>query len=400
MNATVNRGYFSFSLLSMYADTLLMAVGYFMLVPLLGYHFIQELGWSAALSGSVLAVSGVVQNGMKLFLGMLADRMGYRRAIMLGVATRVAGYYLYATVVHPVGFVLAAIVSGLGGAMFHPASYAAYARLSDARIKNRIYAIRETLSNIGFIIGPVIGMFLLKTDFRLVCLSAAAMFTLSFVTTWFLIPSLKGNGENGAPFRNLFLLAARNKRFVVFNLLMSGMWALWGQLYLVVPIRAQTVLSDPSAVSYLYMSGAAFMVLCQLPAIHWLDRCFKPAHILAMGVALLGAALFVMGASSGFWSLMAAVIVFTAGQMICTPTMNTMISRYAPEGCFATFFGFSGVWLAVGSLAGNSLSGFLFDWADGGRYGWLPWTTLFVYALLLSAALLWSGKTLEPKGRG
>jgi len=152
------------SLMTMYLDTLLMAIGFFMLTPLLGLYFIQHLGWSAALTGSIIAVSGLANNSLRFFFGVLADRIGYKRAILLGVGVRVAGFVMYGFVSHPFGFAAAAFIAGAGGALFHPASYGAYARLTPGERKARIFALREMLSNVGYVLGPVIGMLLLAAE--------------------------------------------------------------------------------------------------------------------------------------------------------------------------------------------------------------------------------------------
>lgn len=396
---TLGKKLFTFGLMTLYLDTLLMAIGFFMLVPLLGYHFIQNLGFSAALTGTILAISGFAQNGGKLLSGIAADRIGYKRAILIGVATRILGFSMYGFASEPIGFIIAAFISGLGGSMFHPASYAAYAALADEDVKSRIYALRETLSNIGFVFGPMIGMFFIKIDFSIVCYSAAAMFLLSFVATWVMLPSIHTNTpvnvnhQQDLSFRSVL----RDRRFLLFNMFMMGMWSMWGQLYLAVPVKADDVLQDPTNVSYLYMAGAAFMVLTQLPAIQMTEKRINPMHVLAGGFFLMGTALLTMGFAQGFWTLLLSVLIFTAGQMFCMPTMNTLISQYAREGLIATYFGFNGVGLAIGGLAGNSFYGYLYDEAGSGRIPeWLPWIVLFFVAFIFALLLYAFGRRIEP----
>ncbi|WHZ01145.1 hypothetical protein QNH48_19255 [Neobacillus sp. YX16] len=59
------RGSFSPGLLALYVDTLVKAIGFYMLVPILSVYFINHLGMSTALSGSIIAVSGLykTENG-------------------------------------------------------------------------------------------------------------------------------------------------------------------------------------------------------------------------------------------------------------------------------------------------------------------------------------------------
>jgi MFS transporter, DHA1 family, multidrug resistance protein len=389
------QGLFSLELLTMYANTLLMAIGFFMLGPLLGVHMINNLGWSAALAGSILAVSGLSQHGFKFVAGAFADRVGYKKAILIGVGVRVVGYGLYGLADSPTGFMLAAFVSGLGGSIFHPASYASYARLVQGTDKSRIFGIREMLSNSGFILGPVVGMFLLKVDFTLVCFASAFMFVIAFVVTWIYLPPLGGDQQNTA-FMRLFSSALKDKPFLLYSALVMGLWALTAQLYLAVPVKADAVLSDPSVVAYLYMGGAIFMVCLQLPVVDMMEKHVAPSRALALGSIILGGGLLLLGYATDVWGMLAAILLFTLGQMISLPLMNNLISRFAGSGLFATYFGLNGIALALGGFLGNSGSGQLFDTVKNhAELQWLPWTLLFGFGVILALLFVMAGRHLD-----
>ncbi|WP_281885122.1 MFS transporter [Paenibacillus sp. YYML68] len=395
-NASASKqSLWSVHLITMYADTLLMAIGFFMLGPLLGVHMINNLGWSAAVAGSVMAISGLSQHGFKFIAGAFADRIGYKKAILLGVGVRIVGYTLYGLVDTPGGFMLAAFIAGLGGSIFHPASYATYARLVKGEDKSRIFAMREMLSNIGFILGPVIGMFLLKLDFTYVCFSAAAMFAIAFVVTLVLLPSLGGDQSDTA-FLTLFSDALRDRAFVLFSVLALGLWALMTQLYLAVPVRADFILPDSSVVAYMYMGGAICMVLLQLPVLRFVEQKLSASQGLALGSIILGTALLLLGFSQGVWTMLLAILLFTFGQMIALPLMNNMISRFSGPSRFATYFGLNGFALAIGGFLGNSGSGKLYDIARSyAELQWVPWTVLFSFGALLTVLFMTIGKRFD-----
>ncbi|WP_167577438.1 MFS transporter [Ammoniphilus sp. YIM 78166] len=388
-----SKGLINLPLMVMYLDTLLMAIGFFMLVPLLGVYFIDHLAWSAALSGFILSISGLSQNGLKFFCGIAADRMGFKNAILLGVAIRAGGFSVYGFVEHPLGFAAAAFVSGLGGAMFHPASYAAYAKLAEGYDKQRIYAIREWLSNIGFILGPVIGMFLLKFDFTFVSLISALMFLLSFIVTFLFLPPLAGEEKCHFSFHMVSGTLGSDRRFLVFTLLSAGVWAIYVQLYLAVPVRTTAILDDASVIGYLYMTGAIFMVVMQLPVIRWLESRFAPLQLMAGGTFFLGLGLFCLGWSSGMKSIITSILVFTFGQMIAIPVMNGIIATFANASLTATYFGFQGLGLAIGGVAGNTIGGVLYDWVlEFPHAQWVSWSSLFIYSIILSGLLMLAGR--------
>ncbi|MFD2615610.1 MDR family MFS transporter [Paenibacillus gansuensis] len=378
----------------LYLDTLLIAVGFFMLVPMLGLHMMHDLGWSAAAAGSIMATSSFSQQAFKVLGGMIADRIGYKRSILIGVALRIPGYLLYAFADMPWAFAFAAFISGLAGAIFHPASYGAYSKLTPDESKSKIYAIREMLSNFGFILGPVIGMFLLKFSFTWVCLIAAFMFLLVFAISYRFLPPMKFEGDS-VSFLSTVGLIRKDASFLLFCLCMMGVWALYVQLYLAIPVRAGMLFAETSSVAYLYLAGAVYMVAMQLPLTQFLQRRWPASQVLAIGSLMLGLGLFAIGAAFQWWTLLLAVLLFTTGQMVTMPIMNNMIASFTERNLFGTYFGFNGIALAIGGVIGNSGSGFLFDIAkkQPALY-WLPWCVLLLCGATFAILLLRLGKRM------
>ena len=391
-DSAIVQGSISPSLLALYIDTLVMAIGFYMLVPILSVYFINHLGMSTALSGSIIAVSGLAQNGFRFFCGIAADRIGYKKTILLGVGIRIVGFTIYGIVHHPVGFAVAAFISGLGGAIFHPASFGAYARTTSEQMKTKIFSIRETLSNVGFILGPVIGMFLLRFDFSLVCFSSAFMFVIAFLLSWILLPKMDGEKTEEQKFILIVQKIMKDKGFLVFCLLIMGVWTLNVQLYLSVPVRAEILLDNVDSVAFLYMAGALFMVLLQIPVLQVLTKKIPQLHIMALGTFILGTSMLMFGFTIGLWSMLGVVLIFTLGQMLVVPTMNHIISNFSDSQSFATYFGFTGWSFAIGGFFGNTGGGYLHDLTINSQYPLVPWISLFLFGCFISIIFYKKGK--------
>ncbi len=74
-------------LFSLLAATFLMWGGFFMVVPLISIHYVDGLGWAAAAIGLVLAVRQSTQQGLAMFGGVLADRIGVKAPLCAGSKT-------------------------------------------------------------------------------------------------------------------------------------------------------------------------------------------------------------------------------------------------------------------------------------------------------------------------
>ncbi|WP_029253967.1 MFS transporter [Paraoerskovia marina] len=370
----------------LYADTLTMAVGFYMLVPLLAYHFLQDLGLTVAVVGALTALRSAAQNGMMPFSGWAADRIGYRRAIAGGVLVRALGFVVLGSGGSVPVLVVGSVLAGLGGALFHPASYAAYAALAGEDDRVRVYATRELISNVGFILGPMVGGLLAGLDFRWVAYGSAGLFATAFVLTVLGLPAAL-TGPATEPTR--FGAALKDRRFVRYCVLASGLWLLVSQLYLVVPVRAADVLPGPAGVGLVYTAAAVFMVLVMLPLTGFASRHLPPRAILATGALALGTGVAVMGLWGNLAGLLAGIGVFTIGQMLSQPVMNAVVSDFAGTTSVASYFGVLGLAQAVGGILGNLAGGFLYTVAQGdGPAANLVWFFFLGWGLLMAVLFL------------
>ena len=70
------------------ALTFLSWGGFYLVVPLISVHYVEQLGWAAGAVGVVLAARQFAQQGTTLFSGIVADRVGAKRLIAGGMLVR------------------------------------------------------------------------------------------------------------------------------------------------------------------------------------------------------------------------------------------------------------------------------------------------------------------------
>lgn len=368
----------------LYADTFTMAVGFYMLVPLLAVHFLGSLGMSIALVGVLSAIRSAAQNGMQPIAGWIADRVDYRRAISVGVLIRAVGFAMLGTAHTTPAIVVASVLTGLGGALFHPASYAAYAALAQDRDRVRVYATREMVSNLGFVVGPVVGGLVAGLNFAYVSWTSAGLFLVAFLLTIVGLPAgLSGRREERVPMRRVFA----DRAFLRYCVLAASMWFLVSQLYLVVPVRARDVLSSTTGLGLVYSASAVLMVVTMLPITSFTSARLRPGQVLALGALALGSGIAVMGLWDAPAGLFVGVGIFTLGQILAQPAMNAVAADHATDGSVASYFGVQGLAFAIGGVIGNTAGGLLYTLAAGSGAGAkLPWFALLTWGVLLALA--------------
>ena len=122
--ATRRRG-----LIAILVDTFFMWGGFFMVIPLISVHYVDDLGWSAASIGLVLAVRQLTQQGLTLPGGMLADRVGAKWLICAGMLLRAAGFACMAWADTFPLLLASALLAAIGGSLFESPLSAAIAAI-------------------------------------------------------------------------------------------------------------------------------------------------------------------------------------------------------------------------------------------------------------------------------
>jgi len=373
----------------MVADTFLMGLGFYALVPLLAYHLLNDLGLSIALTGLLAGVRSASQQGMMLWSGMLADRFGHRRAICVGVLLRAAGFAAFGVVDAVPGLAVASVLAGLGGSLFHPASYALYAELTPAPLRTRAYAVREMASNASFVLGPALGGLLAATNFPALCIVASSLFLLAGAITWIGLRPDPPTAETSVRMSSLHRLrtVARDRGFRRFVVVSAFAWALFSQLYLAVPVRVGQVLPGATSLGLVYTVAAVVMVVATVPSTRLAERYLTTGRTLAVATVMLSAGLLLLGVLPGPAGVVTGVVVFTLGQVLLLPTVNGTVSRLAPPGAVASYFGANGLVLSLGGLIGNLGGGWLLDLGDD-TVNWLPWTVFAGWGAAAAVAYL------------
>src|SRR5215210_1245856 len=178
-------------LIVLLADTFLMWAGFFMVVPLIAVHYVDELGWAASSVGLVLAVRQFTQQGSTTLSGALADRLGAKGLICAGMFVRAIGFAIMAKAdTFPI-LLLSAIVAALGGGLFESPKAAAIATLTDESNRRRFYSLSGVIAGLGVALGTQAGALLIRADFALVSIVGAVVFSLTFLLVLIFLPPVQ-----------------------------------------------------------------------------------------------------------------------------------------------------------------------------------------------------------------
>ncbi len=362
-------------LIVLLATTFLMWAGFFMIVPLLSVHFVDQLGWEAAAIGLVLALRQFVQQTLTVVSGTLADRWGAKKLILLGLIVRTLGFAAMAHVTALPALLLAGLLAGIGGALFDSPTGAAMAALTTEDERLQFYSVRGVVSSLGMTIGPLIGSLLLKVDFALVAYLSASLYVVALIVTWRLLPDVKV-GRTDQPLTAGVKQVVRDRPFMILVALLMGYWFLWVQLTLSVPLKATALSGDESSVGIVYIVNTVVTIALQLPLIRFLEKRLRPLPALVVGMAIMSLAMGSIAATQTFFILLVCIGIFSIGNLIATANQSTVIAGLAQPAARGSYFGVSAIALAVGGGLGNLLGSALYGASTTNGTPAMPWIVM------------------------
>ena len=339
----------------------LMNAGFFLVIPLLSVHYVDRLGWAAAFIGLVLAVRQFVQQGLTVFGGALADRFGPRRLILLGVLIRAVSFVVMGFATVPWLLLLSGLLAALGGALFDAPIRATLAALAPEDELTAVYGRLGILQNVARTIGPLIGAYLIRFDFQMVGIASAAFFMVAYFVTLAFLPPVSVCSEEPQSAGAGLRLAAHDRAFVVFTVLMMGFWFMWVQLSIAMPLEVRALTGRDSSVGVMFTISAVLAIVLQVPALRLVERHFQPMATIIVGVLVMALGMGVIGLSQSLALFYVALFFFSLGTVLATPNAQTVTAEMADDRARGAYFGFNSLAMAVGGGLGHILGGTLVD---------------------------------------
>jgi MFS transporter, DHA1 family, multidrug resistance protein len=370
-------------LLVLLVNTFLMWGGFFMVIPLIAIYYVDGLGWAAGAVGLVLGVRQFLQQGLTLIGGALADRLGARGLIALGMLIRAASFVLMGFATSYPLLMISAMLAALGGALFDSPSSAAGAALTTETERSRFYSTLGMVGGLGMTLGPLAGAALLKQDFAIVAFVAAACFFLAFLVTIVFLPPVKVSSGDRSLTSGI-TMALADRPFMTYTFLLMGFWFMWVQMTISVPLATRVITGTNDAVSWVYALNSLMGIVLQYPLLWLVERWLKPLPILILGMIIMSLGMGSIAFANSTVSLLVCVAIFATGRILAGPVQQTIAASLANPAALGSYFGVSALALALGGGIGNAIGGVLYGLGISLDLHVLPWM-IFAGAGLLSA---------------
>lgn len=345
---------------SVYLPSLLFGIGQGAIVPVIPLAA-RDLGASVATAGLVVAFVGLGRIVGDLPAGMLAMRLGERRAMLAALAVVVAtlGVCIAATSV----IVLAAAVAvmGFATAVFGLARHAYLADVMPYELRGRALSTLGGTHRIGMFTGPFLGAAMmggLGLDgafwLHIVVAVAAAAVLLTVPDP----PGLRHHrpaADLSTPPDSIARVIRRQApvlRTLGVAALLVG--AARASREVAIPLWGEHIGLSPAATSLVFgLSGALEMVMFY-PAGMTMDR-FGRRRVVVPSMLILGSSLLLMPLAGGVGTFAAVAMLMGLGNGLGSGIIMTIGADISPEGSRAAFLGAWRLFADVGNGLGPVL---------------------------------------------
>ena len=377
------------------ANSLFTSIGFYAFIPFLSIYLVDYLAWSPLLVGLLLTVRQVSQQGPTFLTGMFADRVGLKLVMCFGLVIRSIGFAMFAFVDQVSTMFLAAVIAGLGGALFGPTGSGLFAHLTPEEDRVRVYSLQKAVSNIGIALSAGLGAVLIYFDFALLSLVCGSIYLVLAITSYLYLPDARSPIKQWS-YKAMGRVVMADRNFLLFTAIMTGIWYIYMQLYFTIPLQLYQQTGNKMAVSLVNLVVAGVVILFQYPIVKYLTGCRPFLTSLTIGALALGVGSLTVGLSGSLVGIIIGLVLFGYGIIIVEPVQYDLTSRLANDELLATYFGFASLAIAIGGGVSQSVGGWLFQQGPS-----LVWGSCGVVCLLVVFGLRLLGKrdnlvTLSP----
>jgi len=357
-----------------------------MALPTLLIFMRQELGYSYTQLGLIAAAASVTGGIMQYPAGLLADRFGSKQLLVTGYALTLSGLFLLSLSSTLPLMLLAQIITGLGNATFHPASFPAVARAT----RQTGLGMGMALHNMGGIFGGALSYSLVavlatwlgwRPALR-VMVAVGVMLSVYFAFRYFELPDEGEAAVDGGEARQAATAQEDQQTATAEKVQPAASqpaWRRWAPVLLVTLASFLAGAFGEGLMTFLptfvaARQGATAVVAGMLSTLMLLagtagsfvggklaDRYDRTVIIFTAAAGTAALILFLVNAPLGALSLALLLMAIGFVRTMTRPPFHAIVSQVSPGGRAGTAFGLSFGGAFLGGAVGNPLVGYVAD---------------------------------------
>jgi len=370
-----------------------------MVLPFLSLYLTEDLKFSLAQVGTIMAFFGFGSLTGSWLGGKLTDKIGFYPVMFWSLL--ITGFLFiglqYITTFY--GFALAMFFTMVIADTFRPAIFVSLKAYSKPENQTRSLTLIRLAINLGFSFGPFLGGLIIATLYYpglfwvdgITCIAAILLMRIVLKQkNVSLNKNLNKNEDNGI---SIF----KDKSYLIFLTIIFLMGFVFLQLFTTMPLyyKASHGLNEVQIGLLMSINGMLIFIL-EMPLIHKIEKsALNKLKIITWSLVLFALSFFALNISNWVGILIVSMVLITFGEMLAFPFTNNFAMNRAPSGK-------EGKYLAMYTMAFSMAH--IFSAKTGmeiiERYSFeTNWYVMGSLGLVAVILMIWLQKTLqtEPK---
>lgn len=329
-------------------------------------------------------ISGAFSAGMFFlppFTGALADKIGFRKAIILAFSLLTVGYFTLGFLPYKATVIPALIIAMVGGSFIKSIITGTVAKNTTEASRARGYSIFYGMVNIGSFLGKTFAYPLrLQWGVESINYYSAALSLIALCSVLLFYKTANTDAE-GKSFREIwqaFVRVSTNIRLVVLIVIVTGFWIIQQQMYATMPKYVLRLVGEGASPEWI-SNVNPLVVVISVVFITQLMRKAKAVTSMAVGMFIMPFSAVAMASGSVIANtngseisllgmltahpitvmMIVGIILQGLAECFISPRYFEFFSLQAPKGEEGLYLGFGHLHSFLASLLGFGLSGYL-----------------------------------------
>ena len=354
-------------------------------VPFLAIYLTSR-GYTLTDAALAISAYGVGNLLATLIGGFLADHLGRRSTIMLSMFSGAAAMMLLSLATSLPAVMALALLAGLTGELYRPASSALLADLvPTGGDRVTAFSAYRLAFNAGWAFGPATAGFLAGRGFFWLFVGDAATSVLFGLVALTALPKGRPPGGPASGWRSAWKILKNDRRLHTVLLGALAVAVVFFQMTSSFGVAVTHLGFSPRIYGLVISGNGVLIVLFELPLTR-ITRRFPALRVIAFGHLLVALGFGLFAWAHSVWALFVCATIFTFGEMCSMPVTSAYIADLAPADLRGRYMGAYGLTWALGLVVGPALGMKLFAWHPAAL-----WSAGFLLGVL-AATLVLSGK--------
>ena len=348
-------------LFTLYFNIFLIFLGIGLVIPVLPVY-LKDLGLKGSDLGVLVAAFALSQMVISPFGGTLADKLGKKLIICIGLVLFSISEFMFAAGQTFTILMISRVLGGFSAGMVMPGVTGMIADISKSADKAKNFGYMSAIINSGFILGPGFGGFLAEISHRLPFYFAGSLGAIAFTMSLVLIHNPKKETTDDFHQYQPELFTKINWKVfitpVILTLVLAFGLSAFETLFSL--YTSEKANYSPKDISIAITGGGIFGAVFQVFFFDKFMKYMTELNFIASSLLYSAIVLVMLILANGYWTIMVISFIVFIGFDMIRPALTNYFSNIAGDRQgFAG--GLNSTFTSMGNFIGPLVAGALFD---------------------------------------